>query len=171
MKLIELLIKLKCNVKIGAKSGFVYCHKIDNDTVDELNAVSYTEKKKFKEELSNLKAYLDRFEDYWKSELRKRINVVLLANDNKVTDKMKREIKQEWLDDKNKSYTQSTKRLATLNNFLNNWKPIPDREVKECYDSIDYSEPKETKIILVDGLEIGKYWTTSEYEKGVVEYE
>ena len=163
------LINLKCNVKIGVKSGFVYCHQIDSDTVDTLYATSFVEKAKFKEELTNLKGYLDRFEDYWKAELRKRVNVVLLANDNKVTDKMKREIKQEWLEDKNKSYTQSTKRLATLNNFLNNWKPIPDREIKECYESTDYAEPKGTMIILVDGLEIGKYWTTNEYAKGKID--
>ena len=42
---------------------------------------------------------------------------------------------------------------------------LPDREVKEIYDTIDVSEPKGTKIIIVDGIEKGAYWLTTEYMK------
>ena len=39
------------------------------------------------------------------------------------------------------------------------------KRIKDIYYTIDASEPKGTKIIIVDGIEKGAYWLTTEYMK------
>lgn len=164
MILREQLLKLNGNVKIGVKSGFVYCHVIDEDTIDTLVGISYDYKNRFKRNLADVRDYLKRFDEIWKNELRKRTELLLLDG-VKPSAKEKQEVKDEWQKDKDKSFKEATNKEKVISEFLENWKPIPEREVKEIYDTIDTSEPKGTKIILVGGLENGNYWITNEYKE------
>lgn len=163
----EVLLKNKNNVKIGAMSAFFYCGVPNQEAIELLYAFSYTQKAKFNRDLSDIKKFLDNFDEFWKNELRAKIEQALVEKGGKITEREKNKIKDEWLQSKRISYNQSQSKLKALTDFLNDWKPIPDREVKEIYDSIDANEPDGTKIILVDGLEKGFYWTTNEYEKGM----
>ena len=161
----ELLNKIKGrNIKIGSKSGFVYCHIVDDETIETLEAISYEYKKKFEEQLKDVKHYLLVFDDFWKNELRKRLEPLLIAN-GKIPDKLKREIKKEWEEDRDRSYKEALNKKETLSEYLDKWKSFVERDVDSYYDSIDIQEPKGTIIIIVKGLENGMFWTTNEYTR------
>ena len=67
--------------------------------------------------------------------------------------------------EKETNYKITKKRYDLITKYIKTFQFLPDREVKEIYDTIDASEPKGTKIIIVDGIEKGAYWLTTEYMK------
>jgi len=170
MTLKEQLQKLKVNVKIGANSGFLFCGTYDEDTIDTLNAISIREKEKIKREIKQKSSYLKDFETIWDKELRVRYEN--LEKSKKMDDKNAKvtkveieEIREAWVKDKETNYNLTKKRYDLISDYIKTFQYLPDREVKEIYDTIDVSEPKGTKIIIVDGLEKGAYWLTTEYMK------
>ena len=170
MTLKEQLQKLKVNVKIGANSGFLFCGTYDEDTLDTLNAISIREKEKIKREIKQKSSYLKDFETIWDKELRVRYENLEKAKkmDNKnakVTKAEIEEIREAWVKDKENNYNLTKKRYDLISEYIKTFQYLPDREVKEIYDTIDVSEPKGTKIIIVDGIEKGAYWLTTEYMK------
>ncbi len=170
MTLKEQLQKLKVNVKIGANSGFLFCGTYDEDTIDTLNAISLREKEKIKREIKQKKDYLDNFDKIWDKELRIRYEDLEKAKkmddeNAKVTKAEINEIREAWVKDKETNYNITKKRYDLITDYIKAFQYLPDREVKEIYDTIDVSEPKGTKIIIVDGLEKGAYWLTTEYMK------
>ena len=170
MTLKEQLQKLKVNVKIGANSGFLFCGTYDEDTLDTLNAISIREKEKIKREIKQKSSYLKDFETIWDKELRVRYENLEKAKkmDNKnakVTKAEIEEIREAWVKDKENNYNLTKKRYDLISEYIKTFQYLPDREVKEIYDTIDVSEPNGTKIIIVDGIEKGAYWLTTEYMK------
>lgn len=170
MTLKEQLQKLKVNVKIGANSGFLFCGTYDEDTIDTLNAISIREKEKIKREIKQKSSYLKDFETIWDKELRVRYENLekskKMDNKNaKVTKAEIEEIREAWVKDKENNYNLTKKRYDLISDYIKTFQFLPDREVKEIYDTIDVSEPKGTKIIIVDGIEKGAYWLTAEYMK------
>ena len=170
MTLKEQLQKIKVNVKIGANSGFLFCGTYDEDTIDTLNAISISEKEKIKREIKQKSSYLKDFNSIWDKELRIRYENLEKAkkmdNENaKVTKAEIEEIREAWVKDKETNYNLTKKRYDLISEYIKTFKYLPDREVKEIYDTIDVSEPKGTKIIIVDGIEKGAYWLTTEYMK------
>lgn len=170
MTLKEQLQKLKVNVKIGANSGFLFCGTYDEDTIDTLNAISIREKEKIKREIKQKSSYLKDFETIWDKELRVRYENLEKAKkmddkNAKVTKAEIEEIREAWVKDKENNYNLTKKRYDLISEYIKTFQYLPDREVKEIYDTIDVSEPKGTKIIIVDGIEKGAYWLTTEYMK------
>ena len=170
MTLKEQLQKLKVNVKIGANSGFLFCGTYDEDTIDTLNAISIREKEKIKREIKQKSSYLKGFETIWDKELRIRYENLEKAKkmddkNAKVTKAEIEEIRKAWVRDKETNYNITKKRYDLISEYIKKFQYLPDREVKEIYDTIDVSEPKGTKIIIVDGIEKGAYWLTAEYMK------
>lgn len=170
MTLKEQLQKLKVNVKIGANSGFLFCGTYDEDTIDTLNAISIREKDKIKREIKQKSSYLKDFETIWDKELRVRYENLEKAKkmddkNAKVTKAEIEEIREAWVKDKENNYNLTKKRYDLISEYIKTFQFLPDREVKEIYDTIDVSEPKGTKIIIVDGIEKGAYWLTAEYMK------
>lgn len=170
MTLKEQLQKLKVNVKIGANSGFIFCGTYDEDTIDTLNAISIREKEKIKREIKQKSSYLKDFETIWDKELRVRYENLEKAKkmddkNAKVTKAEIEEIREAWEKDKENNYNLTKKRYDLISEYIKTFQFLPDREVKEIYDTIDVSEPKGTKIIIVDGIEKGAYWLTTEYMK------
>ena len=163
----ELLNKINGrNIKIGSKSGFVYCHTVDDETIETLEAISYDYKKKFEEQLKDVKHYLLVFDDFWKTELRKRSEPLLKSDiPSDKLEELKNEIKKEWEEDKARSHKEALNKKATLKEYLEKWKSFVERDVDSYYDSVDVQEPKGTIIIIVRGLENGAYWTTNEYTR------
>lgn len=170
MTLKEQLQKLKVNVKIGANSGFLFCGTYDEDTIDTLNAISIREKEKIKREIKQKSSYLKDFNTIWDKELRVRYENLEKAKkmddkNAKVTKAEIEEIREAWVKDKENNYNLTKKRYDLISEYIKTFQFLPDREVKEIYDTIDVSEPKGTKIIIVDGIEKGAYWLTTEYMK------
>ena len=170
MTLKEQLQKLKVNVKIGANSGFLFCGTYDEDTIDTLNAISIREKEKIKREIKQKSSYLKDFDTIWDKELRVRYENLEKAKkmddkNAKVTKAEIEEIREAWVKDKENNYNLTKKRYDLISDYIKTFQYLPDREVKEIYDTIDVSEPKGTKIIIVDGIEKGAYWLTTEYMK------
>ena len=170
MTLKEQLQKLKVNVKIGANSGFLFCGTYDEDTIDTLNAISIREKEKIKREIKQKSSYLKDFNTIWDKELRIRYENLEKAKkmddkNAKVTKAEIEEIREAWVKDKENNYNLTKKRYDLISDYIKTFQYLPDREVKEIYDTIDVSEPKGTKIIIVDGIEKGAYWLTTEYMK------
>ena len=170
MTLKEQLQKLKVNVKIGANSGFLYCGTYNEGTIDTLNSISIREKEKIKREIKQKGAYLDNFDSIWDKELRIRFEnfekTKKLNDENSyVTEAEAKEIRKEWKKDREENFRITKKRYNLITEYIKAFKYLPDREIKEMYDSIDVSEPQGTKIIIVDGIEKGLYWLTSEYQK------
>lgn len=170
MTLKEQLQKLKVNVKIGANSGFLFCGTYDEDTIDTLNAISIREKEKIKREIKQKSSYLKDFDTIWDKELRVRYENLEKAKkmddkNAKVTKAEIEEIREAWVKDKENNYNLTKKRYDLISDYIKTFQFLPDREVKEIYDTIDVSEPKGTKIIIVDGIEKGAYWLTAEYMK------
>lgn len=170
MTLKEQLQKLKVNVKIGANSGFLFCGTYDEDTIDTLNAISICEKEKIKREIKQKSSYLKDFETIWDKELRVRYENLEKAKkmddkNAKVTKAEIEEIREAWVKDKENNYNLTKKRYDLISEYIKTFQYLPDREVKEIYDTIDVSEPNGTKIIIVDGIEKGAYWLTTEYMK------
>lgn len=170
MTLKEQLQKLKVNVKIGANSGFLFCGTYDEDTIDTLNAISIREKEKIKREIKQKSSYLKDFDTIWDEELRVRYENLEKAKkmddkNAKVTKAEIKEIREAWAKDKEANYNLTKKRYDLISEYIKTFQYLPDREVKDIYDSIDNLEPKGTKIIIVDGIEKGAYWLTTEYMK------
>lgn len=170
MTLKEQLQKLKVNVKIGANSGFLFCGTYDEDTIDTLNAISIREKEKIKREIKQKSSYLKDFDTIWDEELRVRYENLEKAKkmddkNAKVTKAEIKEIREEWVKDKEANYNITKKRYDLISEYIKTFQYLPDREVKDIYDTIDNLEPKGTKIIIVDGIEKGAYWLTAEYMK------
>ena len=80
-------------------------------------------------------------------------------------EKLDSKIREEWEKEKETNYKITKKRYDLITKYIKTFQLLPDREVKEIYDTIDASEPKGTKIIIVDGIEKGAYWLTTEYMK------
>lgn len=170
MTLKEQLQKLKVNVKIGANSGFLFCGTYDEDTIDTLNAISIIEKDKIKREIKQKSIYLKDFDKIWDKELRSRYENLekskKLDDENAIVTKEEiKEIREAWEKEKETNYKITKKRYDLITKYIKTFQLLPDREVKEIYDTIDASEPKGTKIIIVDGIEKGAYWLTTEYMK------
>lgn len=170
MTLKEQLQKLKVNVKIGANSGFLFCGTYDEDTIDTLNAISIREKEKIKREIKQKSSYLKDFETIWDKELRVRYENLektkkIDDKNAKVTKTEIKEIREAWAKDKENNYNLTKKRYDLISEYIKTFQYLPDREVKDIYDTIDNLEPKGTKIIIVDGIEKGAYWLTAEYMK------
>ena len=170
MTLKEQLQKLKVNVKIGANSGFLFCGTCDEDTIDTLNAISIIEKDKIKREIKQKSIYLKDFDKIWDKELRSRYENLekskKLDDENAIVTKDEiNEMREEWQKEKETNYKITKKRYDLITKYIKTFQLLPDREVKEIYDTIDASEPKGTKIIIVDGIEKGAYWLTTEYMK------
>ena len=168
-KINELRLAGITNIKLGAASGFVYCG-------DPIPAVIGMRSGRAK--LDAQREYIQRTEFLAKFETARK-KIVL----DKITDRFKKwmaapehagqipdiEIVGKWLNQIKASVDgrkESTKnRIATLDRRLSNWKGYLEREVLECYAAVQ--EPN-TAIIIMEGDEQGRYWSTDEYKTGKV---
>lgn len=160
MKLKELLLKTKNNVKIGAKRGFFFCGVPNQDTFSILSTYSYEYKNDFAKKLETANEYMKNFDKFWDYELRKR------GRDAITFEIPMKEVREKWEKEKAQSYDDTNKKIKQYTKILRNWRNLESREVIEYYDSIDSKEPKGTKIIIIEGFETGNYWSTDEYKKG-----
>ena len=145
-------------VKIGAKggSGFYYCSSVHTDTLKEelheCNKWVIKTDKTMKDGLEKRFANLDKI-------YKERISAVKKASKENPEIDLKKSI-QDLKNACEREKVSIPKRIAKLEELCTTH--ILDREVVEKYPSI-LPEEKGCTIILVKGLEHGKYWTLEEY--------
>ena len=161
MKLRELIGKYDTNVKIGCKDGnaFVYCgnlndldiRKTDMELMSALaSALSHSDKelKTIKRKRNNPKIEYPKYVESAKAKEKEYLPI------------------DKWTDDlrKNKIRVETAKK-RTLTRMLN-YKSIGSREIVETYKS---QTETNTGIIIIEGDDVGRAWTTDEYVRGVQE--
>lgn len=142
MKLKEALeSRMGERVKVGANSSFIFCDKVDDNTIDTINKMSRLELERLKRYLASLRKANDNFRERWKDKPKTNLGSYLRAqkNDRKRIDDGLREL---------------PKRIRTF-------KAYSEREALESYPSIEGGT-----IIIFEGAESGQYWTYNEYKNG-----
>lgn len=142
MKLKEALESLKGeNVKVGANSSFIFCAKVDDNTIDTIDKMAQLEKVRLKGYLASLHKANDTFVSRWQSRQYANFKTYIReqANDRKRIDDGLREIPKK----------------------IKNFKMYSEREVNEMYPSFEGGT-----IIIFEGDESGQYWTYDEYKSG-----
>lgn len=162
-------------VKVGMASSFIYIHKVDDETENDIAEINrlYLEQLKVTARLNeNLlnggyrKKFLDRIEKARKAKLNKWIyeggrkkahyskeqiseaKRLLSMSPEKIEDHIKS--KEKIFSDRKKDFDYR----------MNEELPMLDREVKEVYKALDPG----TTIIIVEGKEEGRFWFKSEFD-------
>ena len=155
------------NIKIGSGSAFFYCGKI---SAPGIGLVSAKAKRNAETELGNRERFMLDYPNRRKELIRAR----MAENINRWLDNYEGlapdpGVLRMWWDDA-EANVQKLKRqygyqIKNLRERLKTWKDFAEREVLEIYPSI--SEPR-TIIIIIEGEEVGRTWTTEEFKVGKI---
>lgn len=152
-------------VKVGAAVNFVYCGKCDENVFDEITKVSDWEIDHLNELIDLLNEHLNNFDKCWSGIQKERLKRYKNAH-KRVTKKMILELIEKTEEDKKKDLKNSVKRYGELCKQAAKFTPFLTREVTNVYDSTSKYEPN-TKIIIINGEEKGRFWNVAEYQAGV----
>lgn len=168
---------IKCKLGASDGSGFVFCGNmktLDIDDVDEYIRNSYLRSLEIaKETIQQLSKKNTSYKAYSEEIEQKKARALKLADgDPKRIAKIEEDFNPSTLEHhkwkaeilKKLEYSKGVRKR--VNKRLNEYTSIATRKVVETYKSID--EPN-TIIILYDGNERGRAWTTKEYIEGVSE--
>jgi len=156
--------------KIGAGTAFLYCDTITEDTKDILNQMAAKNRSTRSAELNFKTERLRNFEKWWKNERERKMDAFRKAKEQdqeyakryKVKPQITKTIKaysKELTQQKLGIKEALQKYVKYETKYLANWTRYSFREVKEAYESVD----EDAIIIIFEGDEIGKYWTSKEY--------
>lgn len=155
------------NIKIGSGSAFFYCGKI---SAPGIGLVSAKAKRNAETELGNRTRFMidypNRRKELIRAKMTENINRWLENYEGLAPDPG---VLRMWWDDA-EAHFQKLKRqygyqIENLRERLKTWKDFAEREVLEIYPSI--SEPG-TIIIIIEGEEVGRAWTTEEFKGGKI---
>lgn len=156
------------NVKIGSATGYMYCGIADIETVLH---VSELERNKVLDRVHDCIDKIIRLDEMCEREIGSRVGAVVremrhlpYEEDNKVGIAA-RKAAISAVHSQFEARHNDVEKLRDNMAKLSPWVALLDREVIEVWDSFD--EPG-TKNIKIEGDENGKYWTTHEYESGIV---
>lgn len=158
--------------KIGAGTGFMYCDTITEDTKDILNQMAANSRSTRSAELNFKTERLRNFEKWWKNERERKMDAFRKAKEQdqeyakryKVKPQITKTIKaySKELTRQKLGIKETIQRYVKYETkYLANWMRYSFREVKETYESAD----EDAIIIIFEGDETGKYWTSKEYRK------
>lgn len=141
----------KGNIKLGAKSGaaFIWCGDTEDLDFDKLE-------KEFLSKTFELMTTAGRAVEFQKS----------IPLDEKTYEAMNRGKKksfEDWVRGIQKEIERRERYYARLQKRIETYGHFGDREVMSVYPST--IEP-DTEIVLIEGGECGRVWTTAEYKKG-----
>ena len=148
-------------IKLGAKTSFVFCGKVGDDIESIIDMISNIYFKSLVDYKNWLEEYLDpiNFEYKWAERINKAIELEKKKEGKKRT---KEEIIKYWLKKKNNAYVYYSKRLPATNKRIENFTPFLERKVIEVYKSI---VDKSVTIIRFSGFEQGAFWDKEEYDQ------
>lgn len=192
MKLRTALNALKGRtVKVGSGVGFLYCDTVTDETLDTLDMMAHASRIKREYDLDFRKKRLDNFEKYWKDVRESELNKLREArrrdqewvkarNDSLRAANSKERVKPtvtKTIKEYSKELTQRklrekeflTKFIAYETEYLDNWKRYSERDVvvRDGVDAIYASQDEDAVIVIFEGDESGKYWTSEEYRADV----
>lgn len=166
MKLRETLKNFKGEkVKIGSSSSFVFCGMVDDDITATLDVLSqYEMQKKLKAyELRTKKSRVG-FCQLWAKKMNEGLRTLRMQSRVEGWTKEQHEAKvKEFIkdfDEQKKADQERRQSGEAAREYFKAWVGFLDRNVKEEYESMEGGY-----IIIIDGNEIGEYWTYEEYER------
>lgn len=160
MTLGELLPKYTgCDVKIGARCGFFFCDVVDDNTIQFLEKLSVKSLNSLELSIQDLTNHLLAFDEYWKKKLYYKLDDILVSKKLSDAEKKKeiRIAKSTLKEEREKDLERTNIALEQKKEWLQNFKPILEREVLEEYDSIT-PQTQDLKIIHIAGHESGSMW-------------
>lgn len=157
-------------IKIGTSNGssFLYCGLIDDYTESQLNDILEVKRSIAIKDLNKAKEKFDNFEQYWEKfknlkirEFERNHFIYLnMAVDKKVMMAYKEKIESSKL----KTYEKIKDKIDYNYMFINQWQTINNRKVIETYKTYELKD-LDINVLIMDGNEIGKYWTVEEFKK------
>ena len=153
-------------VKIGSSSSFIYCGPVNDAIYWALEQASKTELEKKLNALEKSARRRDaNFDIFWAAKLNDGLQKIRAeAKAQKLTPLQTEKKMAEFIDKtakmKARDRERVDKQLSTVPDRIKNWKPFLDRRVKEEYESIEGGT-----IIIIEGHEVGDFWTYEEYER------
>ena len=165
-------------VKVGMSSGYVYIHIVDESTEEAIQSINDAYIQNFKRIAELCTVRIERSDNYIREKVRRakqmqRRGWMIVDKDGKPLRKMTDAKRQEYkryiglndmdieilIHDRKSSYKRRKERLTA---HLREDRPFLDREVLECYRSMNFTDG--AQILLVDGIEEGAYWFKREYD-------
>lgn len=165
-------------VKVGMSSGYVYIHIVDESTEEAIQSINDAYIQNFKRIAELCTVRIERSDNYIREKVRRakqmqRRGWMIVDRDGKPLRKMTDAKRHEYkryiglndmdieilVHDRKSSYKRRKERLTA---HLREDQPFLDREVLECYRSMNFTDG--AQILLVDGIEEGAYWFKREYD-------
>ena len=152
-------------VKIGAASSFIFCGMVDDFIFDKLERLTEHEiKKKLKAYELKTKKSRVAFYQLWAHKMNDGLRNLRLQSrkegwtqtqhEEKVKEFIRQFEEQKSIDHERRRSGEAAKDMMT------SWVGFLDLRVKEEYESIE-----DGYIIIIEGTELGEYWTYEEYER------
>lgn len=153
-------------VKVGSASSFVFCGTVDDAAYDAIMQASKTELEKKLNALERSARRRDaNFDHVWGTKLNDGLQRIRAeARVQKLTTLQTEQRMTEYIEKvaklKARDRERVDKQLSNIPERIKNWTPFLDRRVREKYESIEGGT-----IIIIEGQEIGDFWTYEEYER------
>lgn len=197
MTVAQLITETNFKIKLGGDKGssFIYCgmaKDIDPDSLDKTILDGYAHTIKIqKRQVKTISETPKGYNDYEKIVQAKRqkainkklkwltiemertgqdgnINMEKLSHEAEEEFPISRDLYKKWRDKLERDLDRAKTTLKRTQKRVDTFTSIRSRKIKDIYPSIDEIN---TYIVLYDGREVGRYWTTKEYETGVIEKE
>lgn len=150
-------------VRIGSGSGFFYIGKVNSDIIEELLYISYQYLCQYEKMLEKSQYQLDHIDEIYV----RRTDRQLKIEENKKLKRKKYKQPHEvvkMMDIKKKNEIRRlTKLIPKYQDYIDKWTHLTDRYIKEVYPSF---MDKNVIIIVVEGMEHGKYWYEGDKGEG-----
>lgn len=152
-------------VKIGAQSSFIYCG-IAEGAFDILDKMSAHRLEELKKQLDEIRRKNEMFDKIWTAKTDAFLRQTQMEarskrwNEIKTAERMSGAVRM-CDRKKNADRIRIARLLETLPVQIENFKGFEERRVRKEYESLEGGT-----IILIEGHEVGSYWTYEEYERG-----
>lgn len=190
-------LKIKLGADKG--SSFVFCGSVAKFNIEQIDAgiidsyenplqIAQRRYQGFKAKPRSKKSFEEEVENNRKKFVKKSIKKIIpVAAEGKELEKHKKLLEEEkaelykeaekafpttpkdfelWKRDLKAKTTKALDDCKRLQRKIDKFTTIGGRQIVDIYPSID---EEDTFIVIFDGREVGKYWTTHEYETGIIE--
>ena len=163
----DLAGRYRIDVKLGAKdgSGFVFCgdlSDIDTAELDYMIVTSY--RKAIKEHTAFIERERGRDSTYESFIRGARIKARKLGIDEDTSP----EAYKKWLLQRDRAIKKRIEARTRVKKKLTKFTSISTRKIVDVYKSISEID---TIILLYEGTETGRWWTTEEFQTGIIDYD
>ena len=148
-------------IKVGARSGFIYCGRVDSSIYDDFDRITATCLEPLAKQLEKKLKAKAAFDDIWDKQFEEMMSR-LKENHSNIPPALFSKYYDRFQDLRDEAWNNLMQEIWDLQNQIDSFIPIGNREVVEIRDSFYDAD----KILIIDGDEQGKHWTVSDYKKG-----